>query len=169
MKKEMAEGKILSFVAQKPRRWNEIRKEFKNIPKPSLVRYINNLYESGYIDKRLIDGKVHYRIGKLPQKERDEIVKNLETAIKLLEILKKQGLFSKGLNEKEILELLKSDKTMPYEFRNLNIIGLLGFLSKVLMPLGYHWKSDVKVRLKIEGDPSESIKDLKNKIKEIKS
>lgn len=171
----MKKSEVLNFIAQKPRTWAEIRK-FSGISSGSMSNYLRGWIQKDIVKKLIIDNKVHYAIWDLPDKTKKEVIKDLEMAIQYFKHLKKSGLFSKGITDKEILELMKDPKFKnlgsPFpdmeDINKLDLLRLLAFLSKSTFSLTHYLYSGVDVKLIVKGNPDEQIKELEDKIKELK-
>jgi len=168
---------LLTFIIQTAPTWADIKNKF-TISTGSISNYLKEWIREGVIKRMIfdIDNKVHYVIWKLPEKEKLEVIKDLEKAIELFEHLKKLGLFSKGITDKEILEVMKDTRFMSFgypfpdvDIKKLDLIRLVAFLSKAMFTLTHYLYSGVDVKLKIEGNPDEQIKELQDKIKELKT
>lgn len=179
MKKRTTEIKktLLTFIIQTAPTWADIKNKF-TISTGSISNYLKEWIREGVIKRMIfdIDNKVHYVIWKLPAKEKAEVIKDLERARELFIELKKLGLFSKGITDKEILEIMKDSKfkslivTFPeLDINKLDLLRLVSFLSKATFILTHFLYSGIDVKLKINGNPDEEIKNLDKTIKELKA
>jgi len=168
-------AKIFLSLEKEGMIWSKLRKTL-DISEATLSRALNDLIEKEIVKKMIINNKVHYVIWKLPAKEKAEVIKDLERARELFIELKKLGLFSKGITDKEILEIMKDSKfkslivTFPeLDINKLDLLRLVSFLSKATFILTHFLYSGIDVKLKINGNPDEEIKNLDKTIKELKA
>ena len=164
---------VFYFISLKPRRWTEIKKEF-NISSGTVSNYLNYLLSKKLIEKKIIDGKIVY--DKLWLVEKGNFIQKIKNRIMIeienLKIMKRMGLFSKGLDDKEILEcfkLLKLDpdlKRLGNDWKkrlegkeNLDIGALATFLNFMIF---YHLSGLIRVRgkLKFDENPDKLIEQL---------
>lgn len=170
MKKTELKDKFLEFIIQKPRSWADMKKHF-NISSGSMSNYLKEWINNKTIRKVIINNEVHYTAFVIPKIIKEKMKADIKKAIADLKDLKERGLFSKGFNDKDILDYLKSVekdfgwKEGEYEYNSLTLEFLLGFIAKISDATLFNPKIKIKANLKLEEDPDRLIKEFDSILK----
>lgn len=170
MKKEERKDKILNFIIQKPRTWADIR-EYSVISTGSMSNYLKEWINKRMIRKTIINNEVYYEALVIPKIIKEKMRADIKKAIANLKDLKERGLFSKGFNDKEILDYLNSVKEDfgwkegDYKYNSLTLEFLLGFIAKISDATLLNPNIKIKANLKVEENPDRLIKEFEDILK----
>jgi hypothetical protein len=170
MKKADRKDKILNFIIQKPRTWADIKK-YSVISTGSMSNYLKEWINNRMIRKTIINNEVYYEAFMIPRIAIEKMKADIKKAIADLKELKELGLFSKGFNDKEILDYLNSVKEDfgwkegDYKYNSLTLEFLLGFIAKISDATLFNSNIKIKANLKVEEDPDKLIKEFESILK----
>lgn len=174
MKKGSTKKAVLDFIATRKKvRWSEIRDSLQ-IPKPTLNHVLSQLRKENLVKPiRDTDDKKYYYIWDVGNKL-DMILKGLEKNNEKLKFLKKLGLFSKGMTEKDIMTYLKrypgfleSEQKLIAESKELTLHLYSIFERETAFVISFDINTTMKIKMKIHADPDKEIRFTEKRLKEI--
>ena len=156
-----------------PMAWRELYKHFENhISEPTFSKYIKDFLDHGFLEKKASGDKVVFIITQKGDEEYKRLIGC--TLLETVERFDNLGLFTKGLNEADIMNFLKNrpifagdiEREAIKEAKHLDI-GLLSiFASTGMFALG---KSPIEITLKVKTDPKKLLKKINEDIEQKKN